>query len=265
MRILKYLKKVFREKVYAWSLVIALLIFWEASVRIMDLPGYFLPAPTDIIRKIMGNIPLLAMNTWVTLYEVLLGFALGIAIGVPLAILIVYVPILEKSVYSSLVSANAIPKVALAPILVVWLGFGLMPKLVVAFLICFFPIVVNTVIGMKSISPEMIKLSRILGASGWQQFFKFRLPQALPSIFGGLKIGVTLAVVGAIVGEYVAAERGLGYVQMVFAGNLDTAMVFAVLIILSVMSVVLFNVVALIEKLTVRGNTEELTDCDTKL
>lgn len=140
MRILKYLKKVFREKVYAWSLVIALLIVWEASVRIMDLPGYFLPAPTDIIRKIMGNIPLLAMNTWVTLYEVLLGFALGIAIGVPLAILIVYVPILEKSVYSILVSANAIPKVALAPILVVWLGFGLMPKLVVAFLICFFPL-----------------------------------------------------------------------------------------------------------------------------
>ncbi len=263
MNVMKVLRKKVRDNMYAWGLLVALIVFWEAAVKLMDLPKYFLPAPTAIAQKIAANIPLLAFNTWVTLYEVLLGFALGMLIGIPLAILIVYVPVLEKSVYSILVSANAIPKVALAPILVVWLGFGLAPKLVVAFLICFFPIVVNTVIGMKSITPEMIKLAKILGATSQQQFFKFRLPKALPSIFGGLKIGVTLAVVGAIVGEYVAAEKGLGYVQMIFAGNLDTAMVFSVLVILSVMSVVLFNVVAFIETLVVKGNTEEVSECDT--
>ncbi len=244
----------FTNNMYTIFSVVFLIVLWEFLVRILDAPIYLIPAPSVILKTVAENWRVLAGHSWVTLYEVLLGFLIAMGVGFPLAILIVYVPLFEKTAYALLVSAQAIPKVALAPILVAWFGFSIIPTLMVAFLVCFFPIIVNSVIGLKSISREMLYLARSLGASGMQQFWKFRVPQALPNIFAGLKVGITLSVVGAVVGEYVAANKGLGYYQVVAGGNLDTPMVFAILIILSLMGIVLFNVVNLIEKVCIKGD-----------
>ncbi len=244
----------FKNNMYTILSVVFLVILWEVLVRVLNTPEYLVPAPSVIVKAVAAHWQVLAKHGWVTLYEVLLGFGIAMGIGFPLAILIVYVPLFEKTAYALLVSAQAIPKVALAPILVSWWGFSIFPKLFVAFLVCFFPIIVNTVIGLKSISREMLYLARSLGASGMQQFWKFRVPQALPNIFGGLKVGITLSVVGAVVGEYVAANKGLGYYQVVAGGNLDTPMVFAILILLSLMGIVLFNIVNMIERVAIKGD-----------
>ncbi len=230
------------------------ILLWEILVRVFRTPTYLLPAPSVIIGTTLEKIHLLLFQSWVTLYEVLIGFLLGVVVAVPLAVVVVYIPPLEKAFYAFLVSAQAVPKVALAPILVAWFGYGLLPKLVVAFLVCFFPIVINTVIGLQAVSVEMLYLARSLGATGSQQFWRFRLPKALPAIFGGFKVGITLAVVGAVVGEYVAAGQGLGYWQVVAASNLDTPMVFSILVLLSVMGIILFYLIDGLEGLVIKGD-----------
>ena len=152
----------------------------------------------------------------------MLGFGIGTAVGIPLAIIIVYSRFAEKTIYTALVASQAVPKVALAPLLIAWFGFGMTPKIIITFLICFFPIVVNTVIGLNSTPTEMLYLARSLGASGLETFWKFRFPHGLPSIFGGLKVAISLAVVGAVIGEFVAGGHGLGYLQIVRAAFLKT-------------------------------------------
>jgi NitT/TauT family transport system permease protein len=153
-----------------------------------------------------------------------------------------------------MVSLQTVPKVALAPILVMWLGYGIMPKVMVAFLISFFPIVINSVIGMRSAEKEMIYLVQSMGASELTTFIKIRLPKALPSIFGGLKVGMGQAVVGAVVGEFIAAENGLGYLQLIAQVQLDTPLLFAAVVVLSLLGVLMFNVVAWIERLVLPWN-----------
>ena len=166
---------------------------------------------------------LLADHTWVTLGEVLAGYLLAIAVGIPLAALLAQFRIIENALYPLLIASQTIPKIAIAPILVVWFGFGLVPKMLVAFLICFFPIVVDTLIGLRSVPKEVLWLARSMGASQWKTFSKIQFPAALPHIFAGLKVASTLAVVGAVVGEFVAADRGLGYQLIVANGVLDVS------------------------------------------
>src|SRR3954454_18325851 len=190
-----------------FALVFAL---WEIAVRALQIPDYILPSPSVIVVKIVVSWQLLLVNAFVTLQEILFGFALSVIIAIPLAIAVVYSRIFERAAFPFMVSLQTIPKVALAPILVIWLGYGIMPKVMVAFLISFFPIVINSVIGMRSAEKEMIYLVQSMGASELTTFLKIRLPKALPSIFGGLKVGIGQAVVGATVGEFIAAERGLG-------------------------------------------------------
>lgn len=230
------------------AIVIGLFVAWEAAVRLLNVAEYTLPAPSVIIAKMASSWDLLLVNAWATTLEILLGFGMSVVIGIPLAVLVVYSRIFERVAFPLMVSLQTIPKVALAPILVMWLGYGIMPKVMVAFLISFFPIVINAVIGMRSAEKEMIYLAQSMGASELTTFLKIRLPKALPSIFGGLKVGIGQAVVGATVGEFIAAEKGLGYLQLISQVRLDTPLLFAAVVMLSLIGVTLFNIIAWLER-----------------
>jgi NitT/TauT family transport system permease protein len=236
------------------AIVVVIFATWEIAVRALDVPDYILPSPSVIAAKIVVSWQLLLVNAFVTLQEILLGFGLSVAIAIPLAIAVVYSRVFERVAFPFMVSLQTIPKVALAPILVMWLGYGIMPKVMVAFLISFFPIVINAVIGMRSAEKEMIYLVQSMGASELTTFLKIRLPKALPSIFGGLKVGMGQAVVGATVGEFIAAEHGLGYLQLISQVRLDTPLLFAAVVVLSLLGVLLFNAVAWIERIALPWN-----------
>jgi NitT/TauT family transport system permease protein len=241
--------------VYPLALVLALLVLWEAGTRAFGVPTYLLPPPSIVLVSLSENAALLLNQGWVTTLEIVLGFGLSIAVGIPLALAIFLWPAFSRSVFPLLVSSQAMPKVAIAPLLLVWFGFGLLPKVLIAFLIAFFPIVINTAVGLASIEREKIHLARSMGLGAGATFFKIRLPNALPSIFGGLKISITLAVVGAVVGEFVGGDAGLGYLLMVANGSMDTALLFADLIVLTLLGVVFFMLVELAERLAVPPHT----------
>ena len=157
--------------------------------------------------------------------------------------------VLEETIYPLVIFTQVIPKIAIAPLLIIWLGYGAPPKIVIVFLICFFPMVIDTAAGLKSVEEDMLHLIRALGATPWQIFTKIRLPNAMPYIFNGMKISVTLAVVGAIVGEFVGASKGLGYLILVGSANLETNLLFAAVIVLSLLGIVLFSLVRALEKI----------------
>jgi NitT/TauT family transport system permease protein len=230
--------------------MVALIALWELVVRVGDVAEYVLPAPTAIVDEAFAQSGLLLDSTWVTLSEVLLGMALTIVVGVPMAVAIVYSAFLKNVFYPLLVSAQAIPRVAIAPLMVLWFGFGLLPKVLIAFSIAFFPLVINTVIGLQSVDRDTMHLIRSMGASPMQAFMKVRLPMALPHVLGGIKIAVALAVIGAIVGEFVGSNEGLGYVVLVGQGTLNTRLVFASITVMAVLGIVLFYIVELIERMT---------------
>jgi NitT/TauT family transport system permease protein len=235
----------------ATGIFILLILAWEGATRLFGVPVYILPSPLVIIDKIVSDWSLLAFNAWASIEEILLGFGLAIVLGIPIAVAIVYSRIFERVAFPLMVSLQTIPKVALAPILVMWFGYGLLPKVLVAFLISFFPIVMNTVIGMRSVEKEMIYLAQSMGAGHLQTFIKIRFPKALPNIFGGFKVGMGLAVIGAIVGEFIAAEKGLGYLMLVAQVRIDSPLLFACVVLLSILGVVLFNVLVAIERLVI--------------
>ncbi|MCC6148584.1 MAG: ABC transporter permease [Anaerolineaceae bacterium] len=250
-------KKYIANQWMALASFIGVILIWEIYVRLAKVPAYVLPAPSVILQAMIEESPELLKHSWYTLYEVILGFLIGGAIGIPLAILIVYSKFAEKTIYAFLVASQAIPKVALAPLLIAWFSYGMTPKIVITTLMCFFPIVVNTVVGLNSTPSEMLYLARSLGASGFETFWKFRFPHGLPSIFAGLKVATSLAVVGAVVGEYVAGVNGLGYVQMIRAAFVRTTSVFAILMYLSILGIVLFNLISYIEKRVIRWDPKQ--------
>jgi NitT/TauT family transport system permease protein len=236
---------------YPLAVVLAVLAAWEAGTRMFAVPAFLLPPPSAVASSFMANASLLLFHGWVTTTEIVLGFVLSIVVGIPLALAIFLWPIFSRSILPLLISSQAMPKVAVAPLLLVWFGFGLLPKVLIAFLIAFFPIVISTAVGLSSIEPEKIHLARSMGFGGAATFFKIRLPNALPAIFGGLKISITLAVVGAVVGEFVGGDAGLGYLLMVANGSMDTQLLFAGIIALTFLGVALFLLVELAERLAV--------------
>ena len=231
----------------ALSIVAAILV-WEGLVRLLHVPQWLLPAPTVIAAEIAAKPQVFVQHALVTAGEIVLGFVASVVVGVPLAFAIAHSRLFERAVYPLLVASQAVPKVAIAPLLIVWFGFGTLPKVVVAFLIAFFPIVIDTVVGLRSVPPEMLHLARSMGATGWQTFCKIRLPKALPSLFAGLKVAITLAVVGAIVGEFVAADRGLGYLLMIASGEMNSRMLFAAILVLTLMGVLFFALIEALER-----------------
>ncbi len=222
---------------------------WEGATVLFEIPSYTLPAPSEIGAVMIEKRWQLYEHSQITLMESAIGLGLSIVLSIPLGILIVYSKLIERTVYPLLVASQAVPKVALAPIFVVWFGFGLLPKVLIAFFIAFFPIVVNTVVGLSRTPPEMIHLMRSLGASPLQILLRVRLMSAAPYIFAGIKIAAAFAVVGAIVGEFIAASSGLGYMQLVANNNFEIPLLFATLVALSLMGIFLFYLVALVEML----------------
>ena len=228
--------------------LLAALAAWWAIVTIFEIPDYLLPAPQAVAARIVKEWPLLAKHGVYTLLSVLTGFASAVAIGVPLAFAIVLNRSMERVAMPFLVMSQTIPKVAIAPILVVWLGFGILPKIAIVFLISFFPIVVSTVVGLKSVETDMIDLVRSMGARTLKIMLRVRGPSALPQMFAGFKIAVCLAVVGAIVGEFVASQRGLGYVILSAQGTFDTTRVFAAVFMLALLGILLYGSLAWAER-----------------
>ncbi len=231
--------------------VAVLLGVWAGAVALFDIPDFLLPPPQDVILRIASDWPILLKNGLFTLNSVLTGFAASVLIGVPIAFAIVLSRMVERISMPILVMSQTIPKVAIAPILVVWLGFGILPKIAIVFLISFFPIVVSTVVGLKSVEAEMIDLVRSMGAGTGKIMYRVRVPSALPQLFAGLKIAICLSVVGAIVGEFVGSDSGLGYLLLTSTGSLDGSLIWAALFVLIAIGIVLFSIVVKIERLLI--------------
>jgi NitT/TauT family transport system permease protein len=233
-------------------LVLALLaVVWWAVAEWEYLPNYQVPRPVEVWHTMLDQWSLLASSTWVTLSETLLGFGLAVAIGLVTAVLIVYSRAFDRAVFPLVLFAQVVPKIAIAPLLLVWFGTELTPKVILAVLIAFFPVVISGVAGLRSTDPELLDLTATMGASRWQTFRKIRFPQSLPHLMAGVKVAVTLAVVGAVVGEFIGASRGLGYVLLVAHGQLDSALLYADLILMSAIGIALFVVVDIAEALLI--------------
>ncbi len=227
---------------------ILLLILWEAAVNAFDIPLYLLPAPsviwTDSVA-IAGNI---GGHFLATLRTVVVGFFISIAVSLPLAVFMTASPLISSAIYPLLVLTQSVPKVALAPILVVVLGANELPRLVITFLVTFFPLVIAIAIGLMAVPAELVELGRSFKATKFQELYRIRLPYAVPFIFSGRKVAIALAVVGAVVGEFVNADEGLGYLIITATAFFKTPVAFGALILLSIMGIVLFQVVVIIER-----------------
>jgi NitT/TauT family transport system permease protein len=227
--------------------ILVFLVIWQLGVVVSKAPAYLLPAPTEIARTFIDEFPRLLRHGWVTTYEMLLGYLLAVAIAVPLAIAITSSQRFDQFVMPTMLFFQVVPKVAIAPLFLVWFGVGVLPKVLVAFLISFFPIVIDSAVGLRSMSSEMLDLARSMGASRTQIFTRFRLPTSLPYLFSGLKVAATLAIAGAVVGEFVGADKGLGYLLLVTNSNMETSLMFATLVALTFIGLVFFYLVECLE------------------
>lgn len=236
---------------------VTILAAWHAATVVFGWEIWLVPSPLDVARALWDFRDLLPHHTLVTLLESLAGFLIAATIGIPLAVLIAYSRILERTIYPVLLALNAVPKIAIAPILILWMGFGYGPKIVVSVLLCVFPIVIAAATGFKSTPPELVELARSLCASELQTFRRFRFPAALPQLFVGLKVAISLAVIGAVIGEFVGASEGLGWVIVNSGANVNTSLAFAAMVVLSVLSIVLFYGLVALERWLVPWNRSE--------
>jgi NitT/TauT family transport system permease protein len=231
--------------------VIAFLLVWEVAVWVMHVPAYLLPPPSQILTTFIQEMPKLLHHGWITVYEMLLGYMLAVAVAVPLAVAITSYRRFDAFITPTLLFFQVVPKIAIAPLFLVWFGVGTLPKVLVAFLISFFPIVIDMAIGLRSVTSEMVDLAQSMGASPMQIFTQFRLPTSLPYLFSGLKVAATLAVAGAVVGEFVGADKGLGYLLLVTNSNMQTALMFATIVALTIIGLVFFYLIEMLETLTI--------------
>ena len=220
-----------------------LIIAWEVLIVVLKVPEYLVPAPSKFLARLFQSRQLIWTQTLVTAYEVVLGFTAAAVISIPLALLIASVPALERGVYPIIVFFQLIPKIAIAPLFIVWFGFTVFPKVLLTFLLCFFPVLVDSMTGFKSIDPRLLYITRSMGANRWQTFRYIRLPAAMPFIFSGLKVSIVFASTGAIVGEFVGANSGLGYLLLRGTSYLDTPLIFAALVALSIMGLLFSYIV----------------------
>jgi NitT/TauT family transport system permease protein len=228
--------------------ILGTLAIWEILTRFFQIPGFILPAPSAIFVEAVTRYPLYLYNSWVTFYEMVVGFVLAAVVGVFLAVVIVYSRIVRNMIYPQIVVLQIVPKVAIAPLLLIWAGYGMTSKVLLALLIAFFPIVVNMVTGLIEIEEELLDLCRILQSGRWQEFSKVRLPNALPYLFSSLKVASTLAVIGAVIGEFVGGAEGLGHLIIIANTELRTSMAFVSLFCLSILGLVLYGLVILAER-----------------
>jgi ABC-type nitrate/sulfonate/bicarbonate transport system permease component len=234
--------------------VVALLAAWELAARwdvladLLSIEEFLVPAPSQIAEALADDRELLAEDAWVTLQEVVLGFALAAIVGIGFAYLIHLSETARRAIYPLLVGSQTIPIIAIAPILVVWFGYDLGPKLAIIALVCFFPITVNTIDGLRSVDPELRKMMRTMGAGRLQTLWRVEAPWALPNTFSGAKVAVAVAVIGAVFGEWAGSNEGLGHLMVTAQSQLLTARVFAAIVVLSAIAICLFALLTLLER-----------------
>jgi NitT/TauT family transport system permease protein len=218
-------------------------LLWEAAVRYFEIRAYLLPAPSAIWGEIVTSHAMLWEHTLITAGEVLVGFVCAVAAGVVIAAGIFFIPVVQRTVYPLIVAVQGIPKVALAPLIVVWFGYGIGSKVIMAFLFAFFPIVISTLGGLQSVPDHLMEHFRAIRASSWFTFRKLQFPYALPNFIDGCKVAMPLAVIGAVVGEFVGSSQGLGNLIMLGTGSARTALTFAAIGAVTVLSLVLYGVI----------------------
>ncbi|MGC2781797.1 MAG: ABC transporter permease [Bradyrhizobium sp.] len=243
----------------AWpiGLFLVALIAWEAFVRIWDISIILLPPPSTIFAYIYRRFDLFVLHMWPTLLQTVWGFALAVVGGILLAIVASLTEIGRRGLMPMLVVAQIVPKVALAPLLMLWFGLGDLSRVLIAFLIAFFPMVINTASGLTSVDHDVVLLGRWLTRSRWKSFFKIQIPHALPYIFDGMRVSITLAVTGVIVAEFVTSQRGLGYLILFANGNLDAVLMLAAIIVLSIVGLTLYGIVAVMDSFLVYWRSED--------
>ena len=229
-------------------MIVGLFVAWQAIVWGLDIPVYVLPSPTRIVAALWAIPGTLLMHTAATFGTILAGFALSIVVALPLAALIALSPTARIAIYPLLILSQSVPKIALAPIMVLLLGTNVMPKIVITFLVAFFPLVVSTAAGLSGAPRELIELGRSLQASKLKELLRIRLPYAIPYVFSGLKVAITMAVIGAVVGEFVAADRGLGFLMTSSLAFFNTPVGFGAIMVLSIPAMALFQAVVLVEQ-----------------
>ena len=240
-----------RRRAGALLIFVGLFLVWEFAVRLFGIKEYLLPPPSKVFTEFVKRYEIVMDGAWVTTQEIIWGYLIAVAVSIPLALWIAWSRFMEQSVYPVIVFLQIVPKIAIAPLFIIWFGFGFTPKLLVVFLLCFFPIVVASIAGFKSANPDVMDFARTTGASGLRLFLKIELPQALPHIFTGLKVGAALASTAAVVAEFVASDKGLGYLLLQYNGQLDTPMVFATIVLLSLIGLVVYYVVEIIERIAI--------------
>ncbi|HEY0185927.1 MAG TPA: ABC transporter permease [Cellulomonas sp.] len=231
-----------------YALTLVLLALWEAAVRLLDVPAYLVPAPSAVAVELWTRRAYLLTNTPATVYEIWAGFAIALVVGIALAVPVALTRFGDQAIMPVLVATQSVPKSALAPIFVIWFGFGLLPKVIVAALLAFFPIVVNMVRGLRAVEPEMVQYLSTLGARRTDVFLRLRLPSSLPYLFAAMKVSISMATVGAIVGEFIGSDQGLGYVILRAISNFDTTVMFAGLTVVSLIGVLSYGVISLVER-----------------
>ncbi len=235
------------EKWSSLLLMICLLVIWEASVRFFEIPAFLLPAPSQIAELMVEEWPLIQMHSLATIWAILTGYVTAVVFALAVSALMIRFPLLERLIMPIFVGLQSVPKIAIAPLILVWIGAGMGSKIAVVMSIAFFPIVINTMAGFKEVDRGLADVFKSVAATEQQMLFKLRLPYAIPYIFAGLRIATTLAVLGAIVAEWLAASNGLGYLVLSGSFNFNTARSFAAIIALAVIGTVFFNFMSWIE------------------
>jgi NitT/TauT family transport system permease protein len=240
-----------RKAVLPLTGFVGVIVIWWAVVEVLYVPAFIVPSPASVLQALADKRETLLVHAQYTAVVIVAGFLISVAVAVPLALVIAFSRTLSAIVYPLIVSTQAVPKVALAPLILMWLGFGPRGGILVTVLISFFPVVVDTVLGLKAMPDELHYLALSMGAGRWRTFIKMRVPFALPFLFSGMKIAITLAVVGAVVGEFVGSNQGLGYYLLVASANARTADVFADVFVLSLLAVSLFGLMQLLERIVI--------------
>ncbi len=232
-----------------WPVLVTTLILlaWEISVRILGIRSIILPPPSAVLETMAHRHDLLLTHLWPSLYLTVLGFLLSVIGGIFVAVLITYSAIVRKGFYPVIVVSQVIPKISIAPLFIVWFGTGTLPSLLLAFLVAFFPMTINAAMGFESIDEDIHRMARTFMGSRWQIFWKIRMPNALPYIFGGMKISITLAIIGVIVSEFVASQEGIGYLIKLAGGLLDTPLMLAAIVALSISGLALYGIIVAAE------------------
>lgn len=237
-----------KDSLYPVSAILGLILLWYSGVHLFSIPDYVLPDPLVTLQEFFNYLGLLSTHTLVTAYETLAGLILAIVFGIIVSIAIVWSRGVERTVLPLLVFFQTTPKIAIAPLFVVWFGFGYTPKVIISFWLAYFPIVIATVTGLRAVETEMIDLTESMSATTLQTFVKVRIPNALPHFFSGLKLGGLVALLGSLVGEFVGSDAGLGYLIVMANHNTNVKLLFSVLIVLVILGKVLYSLISWIER-----------------